>query len=84
MLLYVVRRNGPLIDEIDRPNRQRAATPPAPDQAGKLTPTPAMRAGLVDALWFIEDLYAAVMKQQAEKKQRERVEKLLRKLRGLD
>ena len=41
--------------------------------------TPAMQAGLVDTLWSIEDLYNAVMKQQA---QAERAAKLLKKLRG--
>jgi hypothetical protein len=51
-----------------------------PGKSGQLTPTPAMQAGLVDTLWTIEDLYSAVMKQQAEKKHRARVEKLLRKL----
>jgi hypothetical protein len=33
-----------------------------------------MMAGLVDVLWSIEDLWDAVMKQQAEKKHRARVE----------
>jgi hypothetical protein len=42
-----------------------------------------MVAGLVDVLSSIEDLYDAVMKQQAEKKHRARVEKLLKKLRSL-
>jgi hypothetical protein len=39
---------------------------------------------MVDTLWTIEDLYNAVMKQQAEKKHRARVEKVLRKLGSLD
>jgi hypothetical protein len=47
---------------------------------GQLTPTPAMMAGLVDKLWAIEDLYDAVIAQQAEKKKRERYAKLMRKL----
>ena len=42
-----------------------------------------MMAGLVDVLWSIEDLWDAVMKQQAEKKHRARVEKLLKKLQTL-
>lgn len=54
-----------------------------PGKSGQLTPTPAMMAGLTDTLWTLEDLYDAVMKQQAEKKHRARVEKLLRKLRSL-
>jgi hypothetical protein len=53
-------------------------------KSGQLTPTPAMMAGLVDTLWTIGDLYDAVMKQQAEKKHRARVEKLLKKLRSLE
>jgi IS1 family transposase len=55
-----------------------------PGKSGQLTPTPAMMAGLVDTLWTIEDLYDAVMKQQAQKKHAARVEILLRKLRSLD
>ena len=42
-----------------------------------------MMAGLVDTLWSIEDLYDAVMKQQAQKKHSARIEKLLKKLRSL-
>jgi hypothetical protein len=55
-----------------------------PGKSGERTPTPAMMAGLVETLWTIEDLYDAVMKQQADKKHRARVEKLLKKLRSLD
>jgi hypothetical protein len=54
-----------------------------PGSSGKLTPTPAMQAGLVDTLWTIEDLYDAVMKQQAEKKRAARYAKLLNKLRSM-
>lgn len=43
-----------------------------------------MMAGLTDTLWSIEDLYNAVMKHQADKKHRARVDKLLAKLRSLD
>jgi hypothetical protein len=43
-----------------------------------------MMAGLTEMLWTLEDLYDAVMKQQAEKKHRTRVEKPLRKLSSLD
>jgi len=53
-----------------------------PGTSGKLTPTPAMLAGLVNTLWTIEHLYDAVMKQQAEKKRAERYSKLLKKLRS--
>ncbi|HEV3302707.1 MAG TPA: hypothetical protein VG055_23850 [Planctomycetaceae bacterium] len=42
-----------------------------------------MIAGLVESLWTIEDLYDAVMKQQADKKHAARIEKLLKKLRSL-
>jgi len=42
-----------------------------------------MMAGLVDTLWTVDELYDAVMKQQAEKKQAERYAKLLNKLRNL-
>jgi hypothetical protein len=52
-----------------------------PGKSGQLTPTPAMMAGLVDTLWSIEDLYDAVMKQQAEKKRTERYAKLIDRLR---
>jgi IS1 family transposase len=48
-----------------------------PGASGKLTPTPAMMAGLVDTLWTIEDLYDAVMDQQARKKHTARVQKLI-------
>lgn len=50
--------------------------------SGKLTPTPAMMAGLVDKLWNIEDLYDAVMEQQARKKRAARYAKLMEKLRS--
>jgi hypothetical protein len=43
-----------------------------------------MMAGLTETLWSIDDFYDAVMKQQAEKTHRARVEKLLRKLRSLN
>jgi hypothetical protein len=55
-----------------------------PGKSGQLTPTPAMMAGLTETLWTLEDLYDSVMKQQAEKKHRARVEKLLRKLSSVD
>jgi hypothetical protein len=55
-----------------------------PWKSGQLTPTPAMMAGLTETLWTLEDLYDAVMKQQAEKKHRAKVERLLRKLSSLD
>jgi hypothetical protein len=55
-----------------------------PGTSGQRTPTPAMMAGLVDTLWTIEDLYDAVMKQQADKKHVTRIENLLRKLRSID
>jgi IS1 family transposase len=55
-----------------------------PGKSGQRTPTPAMMAGLVETLWTIEDLYDAVMKQQADKKHAARIEKLMRKLRSLD
>jgi hypothetical protein len=42
-----------------------------------------MMAGLTDTLWSIEPLYDAVMKQQADKKHRARIDKLLKKLRSL-
>jgi IS1 family transposase len=54
-----------------------------PGNSGQLTPTPAMQAGLVDTLWTIDDLYDAVMKQQAEKKHRAKIDRLLKKLRSL-
>jgi hypothetical protein len=41
-------------------------------------PTPAMLAFLVDILWTIEDLYDALMKQQAEKRPAARIEELLK------
>ena len=41
-----------------------------PGKSGQRTPTPAMMAGLVDTLWTFEDLYDAVMKQEADKKAR--------------
>jgi len=53
-----------------------------PGTSGKLRPTPAMMAGLVDRLWTIEDLYEAVEKQQADKKRAERYAKLMEKLRS--
>jgi hypothetical protein len=53
-------------------------------QSQQLTPTPAMMAGLTDTLWSIDDLYDAVMKHQADKKHRTRVDNLLAKLRSLD
>ncbi len=53
-----------------------------PRKSGERTPTPAMMAGLVDTLWTIEELYDAVMKQQADKKHAARIEKLLKKLRS--
>jgi hypothetical protein len=55
-----------------------------PGKSGQLTPTPAMMAGLTDTLWSIENLYDAVMKQQADKKHRARIDKLIAKLRSLD
>jgi IS1 family transposase len=54
-----------------------------PGKSGQLTPTPAMMAGLTETLWTLEDLYDAVMKQQADKKQAARIDKLLKKLRSL-
>jgi hypothetical protein len=51
-------------------------------KSGQRTPTPAMMAGLVDTLWTIEDLYDAVMQQQADKKHAARVARLIAKLRG--
>jgi hypothetical protein len=55
-----------------------------PGKSGQLTPTPAMMVGLTDTLWSIEDLYDAVMKHQADKKHRVRIDKLLKQLRSLD
>jgi IS1 family transposase len=55
-----------------------------PGSSGQLTPTPAMMAGLVDTLWTIDDLYDAVMKQQAKKKRSAWIEKMLRQLRSID
>ncbi len=52
-----------------------------PGKSGQRTPTPAMMAGLVETLWTIEDLYDAVMKQQADKKHAARVAKLIDRLR---
>lgn len=52
-----------------------------PGKSGQFTPTPAMMAGLVDKLWTIDDLYDAVMQQQAEKKRAERYAKLIDRLR---
>ena len=49
-----------------------------PGKSGQLTPTPAMMAGLTDTLWTLDDLYDAVMKQQADKKHHARIEKLLK------
>jgi hypothetical protein len=46
-------------------------------------PILAFMAGLTETLWNLEDLYNAVMKQQAEKKQALRIEGLLKKLRSL-
>ena len=53
-----------------------------PGKSGQLTPTPAMMAGLTETLWTLEDLYDAVMRQQAEKKHAARVAKLIAKLRN--
>ncbi len=53
-----------------------------PSKSGQRTPTLAMMAGLVEMLWTIEDLYDAVMKQQADKKHAARIAKLIDKLRS--
>jgi hypothetical protein len=48
--------------------------------------TPAMAAGIVDTLWSMGDLFDAVTKHRAEKKERKRrearIDRLIRKLRG--
>ena len=48
---------------------------------GKLRPTPAMAAGIVDTQWKMDDLYDAVMKQENERLQSERTDRLIAKLR---
>lgn len=53
-----------------------------PGKSGQYTPTPAMMAGLTETLWTIEDLYDGVTKQQAEKKQSEKVQKPLNRLKN--
>jgi len=53
-----------------------------PGKSGQYAPTPAMMAGLTETLWTIEDLFDAVTKQQAEKKQSARMAKLIDRLRS--
>ena len=48
-----------------------------PGTSGQLSCTPAMQAGLVDTLWTIENLFGAVMKEQADKKRAERYQRLI-------
>ena len=40
-----------------------------------------MMAGLTDTLWTIENLYDAVMQEQADKKRAERYQRLIERLR---
>ena len=50
--------------------------------SGKLRPTPAMTADIIDTLWNIDDLYDAVMEMEDQRVRTERYERLMRKLRG--
>lgn len=51
-------------------------------KSGKLRPTPAMMAGVVDTLWSLDDLYDAVTELQEQRKRAERYERLMRKIRS--
>lgn len=53
---------------------------PREKKGGKLRPTPAMAAGVVDTLWTMDTLYDAVMDQEKSRKKRERYNRLIAKL----
>ena len=48
--------------------------------SGKLRPTPAMQAGLVDSLWSMGDLYDTVMAAEKERQSDERYARLAERL----
>ena len=74
-----------------RPNNDRVGTRTRVSRRTDASPGPPLNSrtnrrklcGFTDTLWTPDELYDAVMKQQAEKKQHERIAKLLKKVRSL-
>lgn len=51
-------------------------------KSGRLRPTPAMAAGVVDTLWDMDHLYDAVMEMEERRVRVERYERLMNRLRN--